>query len=118
MSSETPALDGAGLLLELGIRPEVVRLARRRLADPARRTAAAEVLERSGQGADGHATRASRFGFMATTFALSGATGKGALLRLEPHGLADRERQRGGDRVGPARSGPARSSGQFALWIV
>ena len=40
---------------------------------------------------------------MATTFALLGATGKRHPLRLEPHGLPDRERQRGGDRVGPAR---------------
>ena len=57
---EAPALDRSRLLLELGVGPEVVRLARRGLADPARRTAAAEVLERAGQGADGHATSASR----------------------------------------------------------
>ena len=73
---EAPALDGAGLLLELGVGPEVVRLPCRRLADPARRTAAAEVLERAGQGADGHATCASGFAFMVTTFALLGGTGK------------------------------------------
>ncbi len=42
---QAPALDGAGLLLELRVGPEVVRLACRRLTDPARGTAAAEVLE-------------------------------------------------------------------------
>ena len=73
---EAPALDRPGLLFELGVGPEVVRLARRRLADPTRRTAAAEVLERAGQGAGGHAASVSRFGFMATTFPLLGATGK------------------------------------------
>src|SRR3990170_2121272 len=105
---EAPALDGAGLLLGLGVGPEVVRLARRRLADPARRTAAAEVLEGAGQGADGHATLASRFAFRCLLLGPDRRSGRahdrpGRAPRPRPTAPAWAQSVHGTARPGPTR---------------